>query len=72
MHFGFAATGPPYLPLGAHMQPVAYKTNLVDVPKGLVQSTGVSGFGAPVPRHTLAVEISVLLKSSPLNSRLVL
>jgi peptide/nickel transport system substrate-binding protein len=31
----------PYLPLGAYMQPVAYKTSLVDVPKGLVQFTGV-------------------------------
>lgn len=31
----------PYLPLGAYMQPVAYKTSLVDLPKGLVQFTGV-------------------------------
>ncbi len=31
----------PYLPLGAYAQPVAYKADLVDVPKGLVQFTGV-------------------------------
>ena len=31
----------PYLPLGSYYQPVAYKANLVDLPKGLVQFTGV-------------------------------
>lgn len=31
----------PYLPLGSYFQPVAYKANLVDMPKGLVQFTGV-------------------------------
>lgn len=31
----------PYLPLGSYFQPVAYKANLRDVPKGLVQFTGI-------------------------------
>ena len=31
----------PYLPVGSYYQPVAYKANLADVPKGLVQFTGV-------------------------------
>lgn len=31
----------PYLPVGSYYQPVAYKTSLADVPKGLVQFTGV-------------------------------
>ena len=31
----------PYLPLGSYYQPVAYKANLQDVPKGLVQFTGI-------------------------------
>ena len=31
----------PYLPLGSYQQPVAYRANLRDVPKGLVQFTGV-------------------------------
>ena len=31
----------PYLPLGSYQQPVAYKSNLADVPKGLVLFTGI-------------------------------
>ena len=31
----------PYLPLGSYYQPVAYKANLTNVSKGLVQFTGV-------------------------------
>ena len=31
----------PYLPLGSYYQPVAYKSNLTGVPKGLVQFTGI-------------------------------
>ena len=31
----------PYLPLGAYAQPVAYRANLTNVPKGLVQFTGI-------------------------------
>ena len=31
----------PYLPLGSYEQPVAYRANLVDVPKGLVLFTGL-------------------------------
>ena len=31
----------PYLPLGSYYQPVAYASSLTDVPKGLVQFTGI-------------------------------
>lgn len=31
----------PYLPLGSYYQPVAYVSSLTDVPKGLVQFTGI-------------------------------
>lgn len=31
----------PYLPLGSYFQPVAYKADLVDMKKGLIQFTGV-------------------------------
>jgi peptide/nickel transport system substrate-binding protein len=36
----------PYLPLGSYFQPVAYKNTLTDVPKGLVQFTGVKRISA--------------------------
>jgi peptide/nickel transport system substrate-binding protein len=31
----------PYLPVGSYYQPVAYKANLTDMPKGLIQFTGL-------------------------------
>ena len=31
----------PYLPLGSYFQPTAFKADLFDMPKGLIQFTGV-------------------------------
>ena len=36
-----ALTDVPYLPLGSYYQPVAYRSTLTGVPKGLVQFTGI-------------------------------